>query len=167
MPKKSTARTSAQRNKSKSQKGFELVLPTSTEVTASSEEMVPAEATSTSTLSATAESTPKTVPPKATLEKPKTSEESKTAREAKASLAAAPVMEGDSSALAELPKSSAAARLAARRQVGQKAQQRPASSLITPEHYAYVRRDLLFIAVLAIIMFSVIIILHFVPGIGS
>ncbi|MFL5658328.1 MAG: hypothetical protein ACJ8CB_29615 [Ktedonobacteraceae bacterium] len=69
--------------------------------------------------------------------------------------------------VAAAPKGSAAARLAARRQASQKAQQRNATSLITAEHYTYVRRDLLFIAILAVIMFSAIIILHFVPGIGS
>ncbi len=42
-----------------------------------------------------------------------------------------------------------------------------AAALITAEHYAYVRKDLVFIAILAVIMFSAIIILHFVPGIGS
>jgi len=70
-------------------------------------------------------------------------------------------------AVAAAPKGSAAARLAARRQASQKAQQRNAVSLITAEHYTYVRRDLVFIAILAVIMFSAIIILHFVPGIGS
>ncbi len=64
------------------------------------------------------------------------------------------------------PKGSAAARIAARCQAGQRGSQRAATSLITPEHYAYVRKDLLFILILAIIMFAVIIILHFVPGIG-
>ena len=70
-------------------------------------------------------------------------------------------------AVAAAPKGSAAARLAARRQASQKAQQRNAAALITAEHYTYVRRDLVFIAILAAIMFSVIIVLHFVPGIGS
>src|SRR2546421_7233699 len=70
-------------------------------------------------------------------------------------------------AVAAAPKGSAAARLAARRQASQKAQQRNAAALITAEHYTYVRRDLVFIAILAAIMFSAIIILHFVPGIGS
>ena len=70
-------------------------------------------------------------------------------------------------AVAAAPKGSAAARLAARRQASQKAQQRNAATLITAEHYTYVRRDLVFIAILAAIMFSAIIILHFVPGIGS
>jgi hypothetical protein len=62
---------------------------------------------------------------------------------------------------------SAATRLAARRQAAQKTPQRSSATLITPEHYSYVRKDLIFIAILALIMFSVIIILHFVPGIGS
>jgi hypothetical protein len=63
-----------------------------------------------------------------------------------------------------LPKGSAAARLAERRRTAQ--QKKSGVALITPEHYAYVRRDLMIILILAIIMFSVIIILHFVPGIG-
>jgi hypothetical protein len=62
---------------------------------------------------------------------------------------------------------SAATRLAARRQTTQKTPQRSSAPLITAEHYSYVRKDLIFIAILAAIMFSVIIILHFVPGIGS
>jgi hypothetical protein len=60
--------------------------------------------------------------------------------------------------------------MAARRQqqqAAQKAHQRQSASLITAEHYAYVRRDLLFIAILAIIMFSALIVLHFVPAIGG
>jgi hypothetical protein len=61
---------------------------------------------------------------------------------------------------------SAAERLAARRQAAQKTQ-RAAASLITAEHYSYVRNDLIFIAILAIIMFSIIIGLHFVPAIGG
>ena len=63
------------------------------------------------------------------------------------------------------PKS-AASRLAARRQAAQKAQRTPVS-LISAEHYGYVRKDLAFILVLAIIMFSAIIIMHFVPAIGG
>jgi hypothetical protein len=75
--------------------------------------------------------------------------------------------ESASSETSTVPKGSAAARLAERRHVVHKAQQRAAASLITSEHYAYVRRDLVYIAILAAIMFSAIIILHFVPGIGS
>ncbi len=62
---------------------------------------------------------------------------------------------------------SAADRLAARRLAAQKAQQRTPVSLISAEHYGYVRKDLVFILILAIIMFSAIIIMHFVPAIGG
>ncbi|MDQ2907208.1 MAG: hypothetical protein ABI456_24975 [Ktedonobacteraceae bacterium] len=65
------------------------------------------------------------------------------------------------------PRGNASARLAARRQGGQKSQQRAAATLVTSEHYRYVRRDLIFIAILAILMFTVLIILHFVPAIGG
>jgi hypothetical protein len=58
---------------------------------------------------------------------------------------------------------SAAARMAARRQAAQKAQRSP-SNLVTVEHYNYVRKDLILILVLAIIMFAIIIALHFVLG---
>ena len=75
--------------------------------------------------------------------------------------------EQEKSEVATAAPKSAAARLAARRQSGQKNQQRSAPTLITAEHYSYVRKDLIFIAVLAAIMFGAIIILHFVPGIGS
>lgn len=64
-------------------------------------------------------------------------------------------------------KGSAAARLADRRQMALKSQAPRNANLITAEHYAYVRRDLIYILILAIIMFSAIIILHFVPAIGG
>ncbi|WP_052888579.1 hypothetical protein [Thermogemmatispora carboxidivorans] len=60
---------------------------------------------------------------------------------------------------------SAASRLAARRQAGRAAQR--GATLVTPEHYAYVRRDLVMIAILAAIMFATLIILHFVPALGG
>ena len=63
------------------------------------------------------------------------------------------------------PKASASARLAARRQSAQKAQRAPAA-LVTAEHYSYVRKDLITIAILAIVMFSIIISLHFVFAVG-
>lgn len=56
---------------------------------------------------------------------------------------------------------SASARLAARRQAAQKTQ-RSSVALITSEHYRYVRNDLIYIAILAIIMFSALIVLFFV-----
>jgi cobalamin biosynthesis Mg chelatase CobN len=62
----------------------------------------------------------------------------------------------------QAPKS-AAARMAARRQAAQKTQ-RTSASLIVAENYGYVRRDLVFILILAIIMFSAIIALHFILG---
>ena len=58
-------------------------------------------------------------------------------------------------------KTSASARLAARRQASQK-QQRAATTLITAEHYRYVRNDLIYIAILAAIMFSILIVVFFV-----
>ena len=62
---------------------------------------------------------------------------------------------------------SAAARLAARRQAALKQQVQRNANLVTSEHYAYVKRDLIYILILAIIMFSAIIVLHFVPAIGG
>ena len=58
------------------------------------------------------------------------------------------------------PKTSASARLAARRQAAQKTQ-RSSVTLITAEHYRYVRNDLIYIAILATIMFSILIVLFF------
>jgi hypothetical protein len=62
---------------------------------------------------------------------------------------------------ATAPKTSASARLAARRQAAQ-ITQRSSSTLITAEHYRYVRNDLIYIAILAAIMFSILIVLFFV-----
>ena len=63
-------------------------------------------------------------------------------------------------------KGSAAARLAARRQAA-KAQQRNAPSLLTAEHFTYVRKDLITIAILASIMFAAIIVLYIMYGQGA
>ncbi|GCE17488.1 hypothetical protein [Dictyobacter kobayashii] len=58
---------------------------------------------------------------------------------------------------------SASARMAARRLAAQKAQQqRAGNALVTTEHFAYVRRDLITIAILATIMVAAIVILYFV-----
>ncbi|GLV57095.1 hypothetical protein KDH_39330 [Dictyobacter sp. S3.2.2.5] len=58
---------------------------------------------------------------------------------------------------------SASARLAARRLAAQKAQQqRAGNAMVTTEHFAYVRRDLITIAILATIMVAAIVILYFV-----
>ena len=61
------------------------------------------------------------------------------------------------------PKTSASARLAARRQASQKTQ-RSTATLITAEHYRYVRNDLIYIAILAGIMFTILIVLFFILG---
>ncbi|HEY4386801.1 MAG TPA: hypothetical protein VGN34_20285 [Ktedonobacteraceae bacterium] len=63
-------------------------------------------------------------------------------------------------------KVSAATRLAARRQAQQR-QQRHAATLITAEHYSYVRKDLLYTAILAVIMIAIIITFYFVLGINA
>nr|BBH95542.1 hypothetical protein KTA_37410 [Thermogemmatispora argillosa] len=69
-------------------------------------------------------------------------------------------------AAAEVSRSaSAASKLASRRQASRAAQR--SAALITPEHYAYVRRDLVVIAILAAIMFATLIVLHFVPALGG
>lgn len=59
---------------------------------------------------------------------------------------------------------SASARLAARRQAAQRLQQRSAATLITSEHFAYVRQDLIKIAIFAVFMFTAIIVLYFMLG---
>jgi hypothetical protein len=61
---------------------------------------------------------------------------------------------------ATAPKTSASTRLAARRQAAQKTK-RSSVTLITAEHYRYVRNDLIYIAILATIMFSILIVLFF------
>lgn len=170
MAKKSAySRSGAQRNKAR-QKSFELVRPGSNEKSAL----------------ATAESRKKFFAEKKVLaeiaeveveekneaeeveaadaEEKEEKEESKKQEEkvgkkanAKATVSEAPA------ATSAVPKS-AAARLAARRQAAQKAQQRSTTNLILAENYAYVRKDLVFILILAVIMFSAIIALHFIVG---
>ena len=192
MPKKSaTVRGGAQRNKPKVQKSFELVKPEATsstdvtdsidstdeqEVVANSEDEV-----TTSDVSAS----PSEVEVETPVEEPKrrvTKQPERKTRETPLAVAApvaakkatstapapaASTVPASTVPASTAPKGSAAARLAARRQAMQKVQQRAAASLITSDHYSYVSRDLRFIAILAAIMFTVIIILHFVPGIGS
>ena len=156
MPKKSTAaRSGAPRNKQRTQKGFELVRPTSSEKQELEANTSVERATATASTPPAVTAT--TTTPVATVETSDVQKEQER-QESTASVT--------STSSSTVSKGSAAARLAARRQTAQKAPQR-SSALITPEHYAYVRRDLIFIAILATIMFSVIIILHFVPGIGS
>ncbi len=137
MPKKSASvRSGAQRNKPKVQKNFDLVRPEA-DVT---------EEPSTADVDAVAPTSTIVFTP----EKPITSKEQSAPLEPK---------KPEDSEVA-LPKGSAAARMAARRRAAHKAQQRSAVSLITAEHFAYVRRDLITIAILAFIMFAAIIVLY-------
>lgn len=152
MPKKTAySRSAAQRNKMK-QKSFELVRPTSDE----------------NVLTTVEESDEANVVDVATSESEEEVEleevEVKSAKGSKASKVSSPTAAATVSA-SSAPKS-ASARMAARRQAAQKSQ-RSSASLVTAEHYAYVRKDLMFILILAIIMFSAIIIMHFVPAIGG
>ncbi len=194
MPKKSSAaRSGAQRNKPKSQKNIQLVRPVSQaqaptkarEVHEERENEIDIEETVDSiSTSEAAEATVEEAPVTQETESTSNSASSPTERRrrgerrrsgsARATSVAAKA-ESVKSAVSEAvkeeevssaPKGSAASRLAERRQAGQRNQPRTAPSVISPEHYAYVRRDLVIIAILALIMFSVIIILHFVPGIG-
>jgi hypothetical protein len=166
MPKKSAAvRTGAQRNKPKVQKSFELVRPASNDrvesETAASDALVTATDVSTIEEDET-KPKPQALKQPAAKSRAVTSSASSAVSTTKVAEAVSPTPE-----VSTPPKGSAAARLVARRQANQKAQQRAAASLITAEHFVYVRKDLRFIAILAIIMFAAIIILHFVPGIGS
>ena len=146
MPKKTTStRGGAQRNRPKVQKNIELVrqVPVEQELEdTSNAEPAAASVTAVATSSEDRQSTAKRSETKQSETKDTTA------------TAVAP------------PKGSAAARLASRRLATQKAQQRAAATLVTAEHYAYVRQDLKLIAILATIMFIAIIILRFIPGIG-
>ena len=141
MPKKSASvRSGAQRNKPKVQKNFELVR-SETDVTEEPHTADVAAAAPVSTIVFTPE-------------KPVTSKEQSVPLE--------PEKQEDSEVA--LPRGSAAARMAARRRTAHKVQQRSAASLITAEHFAYVRRDLITIAILACIMFAAIIVLYSTIG---
>ena len=157
MPKKSTAgRSSAQRNRPRTQKSFELVRPTRSE----EQEL---EADTSAERAPVAVSTPP-VAPIATATPVATVESSDVQKEPERKQSTVSTVSANSSTASQ---GSAAERLTVRRQAAQKTPQRSSAALITAEHYSYVRKDLIFIAILAAIMFSVIIILHFVPGIGS
>ena len=137
MPKKSASvRSGGQRNKPKVQKNFELVR-SETDATKEPDTADMATVAPVSTMVFTPEKPITTKKQSAPLE-PEKPEDSEVA----------------------LPKGSAAARMVARRRAAHKAQQRSPASLITAEHFAYVRRDLITIAILAFIMFAAIILLY-------
>jgi hypothetical protein len=134
MPKKSASARSGAQRKPKAQKSIELVRPASVLDEQSSE---PEESESTEK--------PVVAPVKAkataTIVEERPAEQEKTVSTA--------------------PKGSAAARLAARRQASQRAHQRNAATLITPEHFSYVRRDLITIAILAAVMITLILVSYY------
>lgn len=142
MPKKSaTARGGAPRTKAKAQKSFELVRPEGSEnESTSSESFSPEQLDLTPQSVATATVPPITTTPESVSEVPNAPESVSTG------------------------KTSASTRLAARRKAAQKAQQRQATALLTPEHFSYVRRELIIIGSLAVIMFAAIIILYIILG---
>lgn len=143
MPKKTTySRNTAQRTKPK-QKSFELVRPVSDEnVLETVEDSGELEATDVETLEPEVAEAP----------------EEKASPKRVSSTAATATVVGSA------PKS-ASARIAARRQARQpKTQQRSAANMVLAENYSYVRKDLLFILILAIIMLAIIVVLHFVIG---
>ena len=158
MPKKAaTARNGAQRTKPKAQKSFELVRPESatreTEASATS---------STSTATAVAlQPESETFVEEATPIVPQPGPKASTKVATKVTTSPEPKAQ-ESQTLA--PAGSASARLAARRQATQRMQQRSASVLITSEHFAYVRKDLMRIALFAVIMFAAIIMLYLTIG---
>ncbi len=148
---KKTARTrsTAQRNRPKAQKSFELVRQAAIEKEAQVESSPEPANSDVVTLTTTTSVSEKESKKTATVPVPKEMDES------------------ESTKAIATHNASASERLAARRQAAQKAQQRSSATLITSEHYGYVRRDLIYIAILALIMFSVLIGLHFVPAIGG
>ena len=158
MPKKSaSSRSGASRNKPKSQKSIQLVRPTTAENDVQDESSEGEEETP---LAAPASKAG--VASTATVSKAEVATSKKSAVES----VTAP-KEKDVVDTSVANKSSAGARLAARRQTVLRQQVQRNAGLVTAEHYAYVRRDLIYILILAVIMFSAIVILHFVPAIGG
>lgn len=164
MPKKAaTARNSAQRTKAKTQKSFEVVRQN-----AEGQELIedeqPVEVTPIDAPTPLAEMRPTKSARRTATRASVATQEVETETEVAAS---EPETETEPAPIAPtIPaKGSASARLAARR--GQKLQQRTPATLVTSEHYAYVTRDLMIIAVLATIMFIAIIVLYFTIGRGA
>ncbi|HEY7417116.1 MAG TPA: hypothetical protein VH593_18155 [Ktedonobacteraceae bacterium] len=157
MPKKSSSgRSGSQRQRTRAQKGVELVRPTSEENTSEAVEEKQQVKESVATATATPE-TPKT-------ETSKAESKSNRASTAISEPAEAPKSEPKTAAPETVPPKagSASARIAAKRHTTLRVQRNV--SLISPEHFAYVRRDLIFIGILAIIMIGAIITLYFMLG---
>jgi hypothetical protein len=158
MPKRSSsARGGAQRNRPKVQKNIELVRQGATRER-SSEAGAVQEDTEQAAVSTATVTTPE----------PEVQQVSESAAPAPGAEkifekpASVPeVQKTNGKAAAPAAKGSASARLAARRQSGQRSQ-RNAATLITAEHFTYVRRDLITIGILAGVMVVAMVILYFV-----
>ncbi len=170
MPKKATpARSGVQRTKPKTQKSFELVRPVTqvqeheieeTSVIAEEPTLVESKTETSTTAKPSSEPTALSTLPTVPQKKAKSSSVATEVAPVETVTPKAP-------AEVEIPiaaKGSASARLAARKNTQRTRSQ---ATLITAEHYSYVRRDLVFIAVLAAIMFIAIIVLYFIPAIGG
>jgi hypothetical protein len=166
MPKKSAGpRHGAQRNKPKVKKNFELVRP----------ERVETEESSTTSakvaIAAQEESGTSSSAADGRGQAPSLREESRTSGRASTAerRGQAPPQREEAETKTEERQNtpaagSATSLLAAQRQAAQKLQQRSAGTLITSEHFAYVRKDLIKIAVFAVLMFTAIIVLYFTLG---
>jgi type II secretory pathway component HofQ len=167
MPKKTAySRSGAQRNKAR-QKSFELVRPGSNEKSALAtvESRKKAEVAEAEVEEKQEVEVEEAEEVEAAGSKEEEEAEEKQEPEKKGEKRAnAKVIVSETPAATSATPKSAAARLAARRQAAQKAQQRSTTNLILAENYAYVRKDLVFILILAVIMFSAIIALHFIVG---
>jgi len=165
MPKKTaSARGGASRNKPKAQKSIQLV---HTNAAISEKEMPQDEGSIEEETTFVAPQVKATAASTATVSKTEIATGKKSGGESGTSQAQKVVEETTETA----SKGSPAARPPAHRQNQGQTVLKPVAprnaSLITAEHYAYVRRDLIYILILAIIMFSAIVILHFVPAIGG
>ncbi|MDQ2886646.1 MAG: hypothetical protein M3Y39_11235 [Chloroflexota bacterium] len=159
MPKKTTAsRSGAQRNRPRAQKNIEVVRQPAS-VTTTEQEPVTDEQTE-----KTLESYATTPAPAATTARSTTRTAAKT-KTVTPEVREEPPVEQENPVVPTAPKGSAAARLAARRQ-GQRSQLRSSATLITAEHYTYVKRDLVTIAILASFMFVAIIVLYLILARG-
>jgi hypothetical protein len=156
MPKKTaTARSRAQRNKPKAQKSFELVRPESTVTETGKSSAIDVEE---KVVINTAESSTTEAKTSTAITRQEKSNASGSAAVTKQAESKTPERQNTPT------PGSASARLAARRQAAQKLQQRSATTLITSEHFAYVRKDLIRIALFAAVMFTAIIVLYFTLG---
>lgn len=163
MPKKTAySRSGAQRNKTK-QKSFELVRPISDENVLETIEGTEGEESAEDVVEITSLGSEGREEEEELGEVEVATTKAGRRTGAKVSTSAASEVVPNTPVVANGSSRSAAARMAARRQAAQKTQ-RSSSNLITVEHYNYVRKDLIFILILAIIMFGTIVALHFVLG---